>query len=54
MMLARVASISFIASLPEEERASFLSEVRELVEPHETPLVMHYRTEVYWCWRRPD
>jgi ubiquinone/menaquinone biosynthesis C-methylase UbiE len=54
MMLARVASISFIASLPEEERASFLSEVRELVEPHESPLVMHYRTEVYWCRRRPE
>jgi ubiquinone/menaquinone biosynthesis C-methylase UbiE len=53
-MLDRVGSISFIASLPEAERASFLGEVRRLVEPHETPLVMHYRTEVYWCFRRPD
>jgi SAM-dependent methyltransferase len=53
-MLARVASISFIASLPDEERASFLAEVRALVEPQESPLVMHYRTEVYSCRRLPD
>jgi SAM-dependent methyltransferase len=53
-MLARVASISFVASLSEKERASFLDEVRALVEPHKAPLVMHYRTEVYWCFRRPD
>jgi ubiquinone/menaquinone biosynthesis C-methylase UbiE len=51
-MLARVASISFIAALPEAERAAFLEEVRALVEPREGPLVMHYRTEVYWCRRR--
>lgn len=52
-MVARVASISFVAGLPEAERVSFLGEVRRLVEPHEAPLVMHYRTEVYWCRRRP-
>jgi SAM-dependent methyltransferase len=51
-MLARVASISFIAALPAAEQASFLGEVRALVEPSEGPLVMHYRTEVYWCRRR--
>jgi SAM-dependent methyltransferase len=51
-MLARVASISFVSALPEAERASFLEEVRRLVEPREGPLAMHYRTEVYWCRRR--
>jgi SAM-dependent methyltransferase len=51
-MLARVASISFIAALPDQEQALFLDEVRALMEPHGTPLVMHYRTEVYWCRRR--
>jgi ubiquinone/menaquinone biosynthesis C-methylase UbiE len=51
-MLARVGSISFIAALSDEERAAFLEEVRTLVEPHDSPLVMHYRTEVYWCRRR--
>jgi ubiquinone/menaquinone biosynthesis C-methylase UbiE len=51
-MLARVASISFISALPDAQRAEFLREVRALVEPHSSPLVMHYRTEVYWCRRR--
>jgi ubiquinone/menaquinone biosynthesis C-methylase UbiE len=51
-MLARVGSISFIAALPDAQRAEFLEEVRGLVEPREGPLVMHYRTEVYWCRRR--
>jgi ubiquinone/menaquinone biosynthesis C-methylase UbiE len=51
-MVARVASISFIAALPEAERASFLADVKALLEPQESPLVMHYRTEVYWCRRR--
>jgi ubiquinone/menaquinone biosynthesis C-methylase UbiE len=51
-MLARVASISFISALPDEQRAEFLGEVRALVEPHDSPLVMHYRTEIYWCRRR--
>jgi SAM-dependent methyltransferase len=51
-MLARVASISFVSALPDEQRARFLGEVRVLVEPYGSPLVMHYRTEVYWCRRR--
>jgi ubiquinone/menaquinone biosynthesis C-methylase UbiE len=51
-MLARVASISFVAAMPDAERGEFLAEVRKLVEPHEEPLVMHYRTEVYFCRRR--
>jgi SAM-dependent methyltransferase len=51
-MLARVASISFVSALADADRAEFLGEVRELVEPHGSRLVMHYRTEVYWCRRR--
>lgn len=51
-MLARVSSISFVSALPDPERAQFLDEVRKLVEPYGSPLVMHYRTEVYWCRRR--
>jgi SAM-dependent methyltransferase len=51
-MLARVASVSFVSALPDEERAAFLEEVRTLVEPNDSPLVLHYRTEVYWCRRR--
>jgi SAM-dependent methyltransferase len=51
-MLARVGSISFIAALSDEKRAAFMEEVRALVEPHGSPLVMHYSTEVYWCRRR--
>jgi ubiquinone/menaquinone biosynthesis C-methylase UbiE len=51
-MLARVASISFVSALPDDERARFLGEVRSLVEPYGSPLVMHYRTEVYWARRR--
>ena len=51
-MVARVASISFVSALPDEERERFLGEVRRLVEPYGSPLVMHYRTEVYWTRRR--
>jgi SAM-dependent methyltransferase len=51
-MLARVGSISFVSALADEERAAFLEEVRKLVEPAGSPLVMHYRTEVYLCRRR--
>jgi ubiquinone/menaquinone biosynthesis C-methylase UbiE len=51
-MLARVASISFVSALPDDERSRFLGEVRSLVEPYGSPLVMHYRTDVYWTRRR--
>jgi ubiquinone/menaquinone biosynthesis C-methylase UbiE len=51
-MLARVGSISFVSALPDDERKQFLAEVRSLVEPYGSPLVMHYRTEVYWSRRR--
>jgi SAM-dependent methyltransferase len=50
-LAARVASISFVAALPPEERAHVLAQVRSLVEPG-TPVVLRHRTEVFWCERR--
>jgi SAM-dependent methyltransferase len=49
-VVARVESVSFIAALPESERAQVLAEVRELVgaEPVELP----YLTELSWTRRR--
>ena len=49
-VVARVASVSFIAALPEPHRAQVLADVRELVD---APTVeLPYRTEVYWTRRR--
>ncbi len=51
-VVARAASVSFIAALPESRRAQVLAEVRELVD---APTVeLPYRTEVYWTTRRAD
>jgi hypothetical protein len=36
-IVAWVASMSFVAALPEEERAGWLAQVTELVEGGETP-----------------
>lgn len=54
ILLARIASISFIATLPEPERAEVLDGVREVVTGHpeawhEHELAMPYLTEVAWC-----
>jgi SAM-dependent methyltransferase len=49
-LAARVGSISFIASLPEEERAEVLAAARSLVA--EGPVSVPYRTEVQICRRR--
>jgi SAM-dependent methyltransferase len=50
----RVASMSFVASLPEAERQEVLGRVRELIENHpqtkgRVSFDQPYRTEVYWC-----
>jgi SAM-dependent methyltransferase len=55
-LLDRVASISFIAALPEAVRAVVLSRVRELLETEPTlrgqeQFGLPYRTHVYWCRR---
>jgi SAM-dependent methyltransferase len=53
-LVQRVASMSFIAILPDERRAEVLDEVRGLAEEHADrsgQLTMPYHTELYWCAR---
>jgi SAM-dependent methyltransferase len=52
-VVARVASVSFVAALPERERRRLLGEVRELVatDPQtrdRAEVELPYRTDVYW------
>jgi SAM-dependent methyltransferase len=49
-LAARICSISFIACLPELERARVLARVRELTRAG--PVTIPYRTEVLVCERR--
>ncbi|MES1195617.1 MAG: class I SAM-dependent methyltransferase [Steroidobacter sp.] len=56
MVLDRIASISFIASMPEQERAAVLGEVAELVRNHPQTrnsemIRLPYRTDVFVCQR---
>jgi SAM-dependent methyltransferase len=46
-LAARICSISFIARLPEPERASLLARARELTA--DGPVTVPYRTEVHIC-----
>ncbi|MGH3091896.1 MAG: class I SAM-dependent methyltransferase [Gaiellaceae bacterium] len=55
-VVARVASVSFVAALPDAARDGVLGRVRELLaEDPETrgraTVVLPYRTDVYWCER---
>jgi SAM-dependent methyltransferase len=55
-LVERFASVSFIAVLPEEERAEVLSRIRELAETHpdlvdRDSFELPYFTELYWCSR---
>ena len=55
-VVARVASVSFVAALPDAARDEVLGQVRELLaEEPETrgraKVVLPYRTDVYWCGR---
>jgi len=52
----RVASTSFIATLPDEERAAVLARIRTLIETHpdtaaRSEIAFPHRTRVYWCER---
>jgi ubiquinone/menaquinone biosynthesis C-methylase UbiE len=52
----RIASISFIAALPDSTRGAVLEQVRELVRTEAgtrglTEIDFPYRTDVYTCWR---
>ena len=56
-VVARVASVSFIAALSDKERESVCARVRALVEADETTrdrarFSFPYRTDVFWCARR--
>jgi len=56
-LLARVRSISFVASLPADEREDVLRRVRQIACGHPAlagrqTLELPYRTDVYWCRRR--
>lgn len=54
-VVARVASVSFVAALPEQRRAQVLTDVRELVEAQgAAEIELPYLTEVYWTRRRAD
>jgi ubiquinone/menaquinone biosynthesis C-methylase UbiE len=57
MMLDRVASTSFVAALPEQEREVLLANVQRLLGGHPAThgrdiIEMPYLTNVFWCSRR--
>lgn len=56
-IVARVTSISFIATLPETERARVAEDVVRLLRTHpqtrgQEIYVLPYRTDVYWCAKK--
>jgi SAM-dependent methyltransferase len=56
MVVARVASISFVAALPSDRREEVLGEVRRLLASDAATagrdeIRLPYRTHVYWCER---
>ena len=56
-VVARVASVSFIAALPDAEREAVLSEVRGLVATDpgtrdRAQIELPYKTDVYWARSR--
>ncbi len=57
-VVARFASVSHVAVLPEAERNAVLHEIRELLATNpatagRTELAIPYRVDAYWCERRP-
>ena len=48
----RVGSISFVAVLPDAERAAVLDTVAGLVAAQPPPMTIPYDTRVYWCRAR--
>lgn len=57
-VLDRVASISYIAALPEAERRRVASQVQVLLADHpdtkgRQELVIVHHTDVFWCERKP-
>jgi len=52
LLADRVLSISFVAALPDHERAQVLDEVGALVEGFPERFPLPYVTELLWCTRR--
>lgn len=51
-LVERAASVSFVAALPDAERAPVLDEIRALAATLPARFTLPYRTTVYWCSRR--
>jgi SAM-dependent methyltransferase len=51
-LVDRVASTSYVATMPDHERAALLAEVRQVVAGFPPTFVLPYRTFAYWCRRR--
>lgn len=56
-VVARVASISFIAVLPEKKKTEVLSRVAQLIQTHPEikglkQISFPYRTDIYWCKKK--
>jgi SAM-dependent methyltransferase len=57
--LDRFASISFIAALPDADRARVLAEIDQVIAAElslagQDRIGLPYRTDLYWCQRRDD
>jgi SAM-dependent methyltransferase len=54
LLLDRVASTSYIAALPDDDRTRVLAQVRELVVDRELPehFPLPHRTDLYWCTKQ--
>jgi SAM-dependent methyltransferase len=54
LLCDRVASTSYIAALPDDDRARVLDQVRELVADAELPerFLLPHRTDLYWCTKQ--
>jgi SAM-dependent methyltransferase len=48
-LVARVVSVSFIATLPADEQAEVAREVSDVASRHGSPIVLRYITRAYWC-----
>ena len=54
LLVAHIASFSYVGALPEAERTRLMSEVRATLERHPEPVEVRYETEVWVARRRPE
>ena len=52
-LVARVASVSYVAAMEAAERGAILDEMRSLVAGFAEPFALPYTTAVYWCHLLP-